>query len=184
MVQIPPAQTERLSIAALHPADAPELFTALDHPDVGRFIGGPEASSVDAMRERIERVNAGPPRTRSRDRAGERWWNFVVRAGADGRVLGRLEATTYGDWGEIAYVFDPRVWGAGYATEATTWLLQFLAGEGVVEVWAAVVPENQRSVRLLHRLGFIERDRPRDGLASYDDGDVAFSRSLAPVPHR
>jgi RimJ/RimL family protein N-acetyltransferase len=180
MDQTPEAVTRRLNITAVQPDDARELFAALDHPDVGRFIGGPEATSVDAVRERIERVNAGPPA----NRPGERWWNFLVRRTSDGIVLGRLEATTYGDWAEIAYVFDPREWGAGYATEATAWLLQLLADQGVTEVWAAVMPENERSIRLLRRLSFVECDKPHDGMGSYDDGDLVFARVGALSRHR
>jgi ribosomal-protein-alanine N-acetyltransferase len=180
MVQTPVPRTQRLSISAVQPDDARELFVALDHPDVGRFIGGPEATSVDAVRERIERVSAGPPA----NRRNERWWNFVVRRTSDGNVVGRVEATTYDDWAEIAYVFDPREWGAGYATEATTWLLQFLADQGVAEVWAAVMPENERSIRLLRRLSFVERDEPPAGMGSYDDGDLVFALVGAVSRHR
>jgi RimJ/RimL family protein N-acetyltransferase len=166
--------TRRLRIAPLRPADAAELFAALDHPDVGRYIGGPESTSADATRHRIERVNAGPPP----GRYGQRWWNFVVRRASDDVVIGRLEATTYGDWGEIAYVFDPRTWGAGYATEGTTWLLQLLADHGISQVWAAVHPDNAASIALLSRLGFERRDHAPDGLASYDQGDLVFARRL------
>jgi RimJ/RimL family protein N-acetyltransferase len=174
------AQTRRLRIAPLQPADAVELFAALDHPDVGRYIGGPESTSADATRHRIKRVNAGPPT----DRRGERWWNFVVRRANDDAVIGRLEATTYGDWGEIAYLFDPRTWGAGYATEATTWLLQFLTELGMTEVWAAVHPDNAGSIALLSRLQFERRDHARDGLASYDPDDLLFALTLASARHR
>jgi RimJ/RimL family protein N-acetyltransferase len=168
------AQTSRLRITPLRPDHAGELFAALDHEAVGRYVGGPEAESVEALRARIVRVSAGPPP----DRPDERWWNFLVRRADDGAVVGRVEATTYGDWGEIAYLFDPRTWGNGYATEATAWLLQFLTEQEVTQAWAAVMPENERSIALLRRLSFVEQDQPRAGLASYDPGDLVFARSL------
>jgi RimJ/RimL family protein N-acetyltransferase len=104
----------------------------------------------------------------------ERWWNFAVLLRADRTIIGRLEATTYGDWGEIAYVFGPRWWGQGLASEATRWLIRHLALHGVAELWAAVHPANEPSKRLLTRIGFTAAGEPTRPVASFDPGDVAF----------
>ena len=152
-------------------AHAAGLHAALDHPDVHRFLPAPDVTTVDALRARIERLTADP----SPAPAGERWWNFAVRLRADRTVIGRLEATTYGDWGEIAYVLGPTWWRQGLASEATMWLVRHLADHGVVELWAAVHPANTASQRLLARLGFhrVPAARP---LASFDPGDDTFVR--------
>jgi len=170
--------TERLSLSTLADADAPELFEALDDPEVGRYIGGPDVTTLDAMHERIAFVTAGP-------RPGgdaERWLNVAVRA--EGRVIGRLEATLHEGWAEVAWVFGPRWWGRGYATEGAAWLLDHLRGEhGIAETWATVDPANGRSVRLIGRLGMREQTPPfRRRPASYDDGDRVFARGLEPMP--
>jgi RimJ/RimL family protein N-acetyltransferase len=89
--------------------------------------------------------------------------------------IGRLEATTHRDWGEIAYVFGPRWWGQGLACEATAWLVRQLADHDAPELWAAVHPANTASQRLLVRLGF-HRAAPARPLASFDPGDDAFVR--------
>jgi len=162
--------TSRLAIEPLGLAHAGALHAALDHPDVHRFLPAPDVTSVDALRERIARLAATPPP------AGERWWNFAVRQHDDGAVIGRLEATTYGAWGEIAYVFGPRWWGRGLATEATAWLVGHLADHGCAELWAAVHPANAASQRLLLRLGFTAADRPGRPLGSFDPGDAVFRR--------
>jgi RimJ/RimL family protein N-acetyltransferase len=166
-----PYATERLAIEPLVPSHTTGLHAALDDPSVGRFLPRPDVTTPDALRARIERLAAGPlPHT------GERWWNFAVLLHADRTIIGRLEATTYGEWGEIAYVFGPRWWGQGLASEATRWLLGHLAKHGVTELWAAVHAANQPSKRLLTRLGFAavgELSRP---VASFDPGDVAFVR--------
>src|SRR5262249_30728125 len=74
-------------------------------------------------------------------------------------------ATTYGDWGEISYVFGPRWWGQGLASESTHWLLHHLADQGTPELWAAVDPDNEPSQRLLLRIGFLQVSEPTRALA-------------------
>jgi len=162
--------TARLAIEPLVPAHAAGLHAALQHPDVGRFIGGPDVTTIDAVRARIERLAAGPGPARP----DERWLNFAVRRNADGAIIGRLEATTYRTWGEIAYVFDPRWWGHGFASEATRWLMHHLAEQNVPELWAAVHPENHASKRLLLRTGFSPVREPARMLASFHPGDATF----------
>ncbi|HEV7555070.1 MAG TPA: GNAT family N-acetyltransferase [Kofleriaceae bacterium] len=149
-------------------AHADALVTALADVRVATYIGGPTATTEQAIRERIERVLRGPVEP------GEHWLNFVVRRAADGVVIGWLEATVYDDgWAEIAYVFGAPYWGHGYATEGLHWLIDEL---GTDEIWAAVHPDNARSIALLLRLGFARRDVPARPLGSYDPGDVAFER--------
>lgn len=162
--------TPRLVIEPLAPVHARGLHAALDHPDVGQFIGGPDVTTPEALCDRIVRLAAGP----ASPRPGERWWNFAVMLRADRTIIGRLEATTYGDWGEIAYVFGPCWWGQGLASEATHWLLHYLADRGIPELWAAVDPDNEPSQRLLLRIGFGRVNEPTRPLASFDAGDDAF----------
>jgi RimJ/RimL family protein N-acetyltransferase len=151
---------------------AADLHAALDHRDVHRYLPAPDVTTLEALRARIERLASGP----SPAPDGERWWNFAVRLRTERTVIGRLEATTYGDWGEIAYVFDPHWWGQGLASEATAWLAHHLADHGAAELWAAVHPDNAASQRLLLRLGFTPADPPARPLASFDRGDRAFVR--------
>lgn len=161
--------TDRLRYEPLGHTHADALVDALTDPLVGEYIGGPDVTTVAALHTRIDRLAQGPAAP------DERWWNFVALRSLDGVLVGRLEATLYGDWAEIAYVFAPRHWGNGYATEGTRWLIGHLAAEGITELWAAVLPQNTRSIDLLLRVGFERRERPARPLASFDDGDVVFS---------
>jgi len=169
------ATTERLEIEQLCHDHAAGLVAALGDPQVGAYLGGPDVSTEAAMHDRIDRLAEGP----GPGHPDERWHNFAVRRVPDGAVLGRIEATTYGDWAEIAYVFGPATWGQGYATEATQWLLVWLHDRGVTELWAAVHPDNNRSVRLLLRLGFEQLAVPTRPLGSFDDGDLVFRSAAA-----
>ena len=166
-------RTARLSIDPLVVEDADELFAALDHPDVGTHIGGPEMTTVEALRTRIGHLLEGS------GRSDETWRNWVVRLTATDDVIGRLEATVYGGgtWAEVAYVFDPRRWGDGFALESAGWMIDNLRAGGVTELWAAIHPDNARSVRLIERLGFIEvAPPPARPVGSYDEGDLLFVR--------
>ena len=176
-------RSERLTYEPLAVEHAAGLFAALDDERVGAYIGGPDVESVDATRQRITRVNEGPPA----DRPDERWINHAVLldvAGVGATVIGRVEATTYGDWGEIAYLLGPQWWGHGYATEATAWMIDHLRdAHGVRELWAAVHADNAASMRLLERLGFVRVARPTRPLGSYDHGDVVFANPAGLARH-
>jgi len=166
-------ETERLTIEALDVGHAAGLFAALDDERVGRFIGGPDVTSVEAVIARIERVDAGPG-----PEWDEEWLNWAVLL--DGVVIGRIEATLRHGVGrpgvaEIAYVFGPAWWGRGFATEATAWMIDHLASNhGATQWWATVDPSNTASINLLERLGFATTELPEFGLESFDEGDVVF----------
>ncbi len=79
---------------------------------------------------------------------------FVER---NGRLIGKA-----GLWNgdEIGFLFSPTVWGQGYAREALTAVIghAFTTG-GRAQIRADVDPRNDRSLRLLGRLGFRESGR-------------------------
>ena len=169
--------TQRLTIEPLAMVHAERLFHALNDERVGTFIGGPDVSTLEALRHRIAFVTDGPsdPSTR--------WWNFVVLL--DSNVIGRIEASSYAAdekhpfFAEIAYLIGPRWWGHGYATEATRWLVGHLTAHGIAEIWATVVPQNKASIRVALSAGLAEVPATEFAnssrvLASYDEGDLVF----------
>jgi RimJ/RimL family protein N-acetyltransferase len=171
-MSVTPRRTARLVLEPLREEHLDEWLTALADPEIGRYIGGPDVGDRDALAERIRALLAGPPP----DFPERTWVNLMVRDLADGTMVGRVEAAVYGTWAEVAYVFAPRVWGRGYAAEATAELLAALAEQGVVESLAAVHPDNAASVALLQRLGFVRLPAPDRAMGSYDPGDLVFLR--------
>ncbi len=149
------------------------LFEAVDDERVGRYLGGPDVTTVEATVARIESVNAGPGPDWD-----EQWLNWAVLLA--GTVIGRVEATLRHDTSqpgvaEVAYVFGPRWWGNGYAAESTAWMIGHLVEvHGAQQYWATVDPRNTASVNLLARLGFTMTDLPEFGLESFDEGDLVF----------
>jgi RimJ/RimL family protein N-acetyltransferase len=171
------AQTERLQYSALDHTDVAGLYQALAEPAVYAHLGGEVVPSFAAYTAEMRLRIAGP---RASDPLVQ-WRNVVVRLTlpVTRPIVGRLEATAYGAWAEIAYLFTPVYWGRGYATEAMRWWHAHLRATGVGTLWAAVSPGNAASVRLLARLGYIERPLGEAPvLGSYDEGDQLFSISL------
>ena len=114
--------------------------------------------------------------------ANEQWFNVAVRLRTPlAPAIGRLEATGYGEWGEVAYLFGEAWWGKGLAFEAMLWWHDYLAAAVPQTLWwAAVHPANDRSSRLLARLGYEEVEFSQaPNLRSYDAGDRCFVRSTA-----
>jgi RimJ/RimL family protein N-acetyltransferase len=171
-------RTQRLTIEPLDVIHALGLLAALDDETVGRYIGGPDVTTLDALHARIRYLASTDP-----SQWGERWLNWVVRLDAepDLPVIGRIEATVHlgRRSAEIAYLFGPRWGGHGYATEAVAWMLEELRHAHDVDIaWATVDPCNEASLALLARLDFADSPPPDGGLASYDDGDRVLARSL------
>ena len=147
-----------------------EVAAALDDERVYRFIGGRPPRRV--VEEGLRRARVGPPA----DAHGESWLNFVVRHSASREVLGRLEATLHHGIAEVAFLYAPRHWGQGLATQGLLWLHAALRARSVSELWATTTPLNAASAALLARCGYVRvaGDR-RPLLSSYDDGDLVFA---------
>jgi RimJ/RimL family protein N-acetyltransferase len=165
------AVESRLTFEPLTVGHAQELGAVLLNEQVYQHIGG-TPPSPERFKVGIQRVLAGPPAHRS----GDEWINYVVRQSQNNAVVGRLEATTHDGIAEVAFLFGPKYWGKGYATEGLLWLHKLLlARSDCRELWATTVPANSRCQALLARCGYslVHAERPAR-LVSYDDGDLVF----------
>jgi RimJ/RimL family protein N-acetyltransferase len=106
---------------------------------------------------------------------GEVWLNFVVKQ-AD-TIVGRIEATNYGAWAEIAYLIGPTFQRQGFGREVVGWLVAQLHEAGCESVWACVHPKNVRSIGLLDRLHFVKRNETGRRLTSHEPGDLLFEHA-------
>lgn len=162
----------RLHITPLQPEHLDALALAIRKPAVYEFIGG-VVPSHERFCAGLARALQGSPR------AGETWLNYLVRVAASGRVIGRLEATLHRGIAEVAFLFDPEVWGRGYAAEGLGWLHERLMQEEAAPsgFWATTVPENRRCQALLERCGYrrVVQGWPQP-LLSWDEGDLVYGR--------
>ena len=158
----------QLELQGLDIRHASQLFDALNHKQIGEFIGGPDVTTISELEDRIKHLLRGP-----KEETGQRWFNFAVLLNSE--VIGRVEATAHDGIVEIAYLINPFLWGQGLGTAATELLLKELRSEGEHDFWATTVPENIASAKVLEKLGFVEIDSGQATLLlSYDEGDRVF----------
>jgi RimJ/RimL family protein N-acetyltransferase len=160
--------TQRLEMYRLSAVHARPLVEAFADPAVRAFIPD-EPATVEAMIERITRVATGPPA----DRPDEVWVNFAFLL--QGRAIGRIEATVQNGIAEIAYIIGPAYGGRGLATEAVEWLIDRVWQRWpTIPIYACIAERNERSRRLVGRLGFIETSPDGIPLMSSDAGDAVY----------
>jgi RimJ/RimL family protein N-acetyltransferase len=147
-----PIRTERLVLRQSETRDRSAFIDLLAAPEVHTYLGGPQS------RDELERELPEAP---------ERWpGSFVVDLGGAmiGQILlrratGHRRPSALGKV-DLGYLFLPRAWGFGYATEACTaaldWLDGVLPGEPVV---LSTQTANIGSMRLAAKLGFTEVER-------------------------
>lgn len=145
-------ETERLILRPLHPRDAADLLALDDDPAV------PQAS----MRHRLTSLGDAESELRGRLRDAREGrphpWAVVERS--SGRVVG-----TWGAWHRhpggaltVGYGFRSDVHGRGYATESGIAACEeMLRWPGIGRLIAHVFAENDRSLRVLVKLGFDRR---------------------------
>ena len=141
--------TATLSLEPQLPAHAERMFEVLSDLAIYRFGNTPPVS-LDGLRQRFERLAAGcSPDGR------EHWLNWVVRL-PDGALAGYVQATVDADGlATIGYELGSTWWGRGIATQAVACMIEELQAHYQIRgLRASFNPDNQRSLRLLLRLGF------------------------------
>jgi RimJ/RimL family protein N-acetyltransferase len=168
-------QSKNLHFEPLTAAHADDLFPILATPSVLAFINPTGKPPIlEEFRAEYAVRASGSVKLIT---PAETWFNMAIHLKADSsKAIGRLEATRYGEWGEVAYLLSEAWWGKGLAFEAICWWHDYL--EAVVpriQWWATVHPANQRSIRFLTRLRYKEVDwSGQPQLQSYDSGDRCF----------
>jgi [ribosomal protein S5]-alanine N-acetyltransferase len=136
-------------------AHADALYPILADPRQRAFHDD-DPVSLEALRERFRQGES----RRSPD-GREHWlnWALVLREG-DADAVGFVQATVQQDcraW--VAYQLATSLWGRGLATEAVRAMIEHLASHcAVTQCMATVDQRNERSWRLLERLGFARAD--------------------------
>jgi aminoglycoside 6'-N-acetyltransferase len=141
-----PIATERLVLRRFREADHDAFLAMRRNPDVARH------QSWDADYDDADAF-LGEMTTAPFWRPG-RWFQVAVER--DGAFIGDVAFWPDHDGRtvEIGYSLDPAHQGNGYASEAVAALVRALRDHGVHVVVAGCDVDNDRSARLLERLGF------------------------------
>jgi [ribosomal protein S5]-alanine N-acetyltransferase len=155
-------ETERLFVRAPTPDDVHAFHSIWGDPAV-IWWGGTTRDEADAARQiaAIREANASSP--------GLGRWLAYRRS--DGACVGHvmLKRAPFVEGVELGYHFATAYQGRGYATEAARGAVRYgFDVAGLATIFAAVVPDNRPSKRVLEKVGFryvrniVHADRPHE----------------------
>ena len=146
----PELETERLQLRQLTMDDLDFVYGHFSDPRVAEFLlDEPPISSIVQAREIIEFYQHPERKT---------WNRWGISLKSSGQLVGTCG---FHKWNkrdlhsEIGYDLHPDFWGQGFMTEAIRAVIR--NGFETMElnrIAAIVYPQNQRSLQLLHKLGF------------------------------
>lgn len=139
-------RTERLRLRPATAADLSDIHSILSNPCATAYWSTPPHQELEQSRAWLRGMIDIP--------AGE-GEDFVVEQ--DGRVIGKAGLYRFP---EIGFIFNPEIWGRGFAAEALRAVLDRAFNlHGLEFVDADVDPRNEGALKLLARLGFHEFGR-------------------------
>ena len=144
-------QTERLTLRWLCADDAAFVLELLNEPSWLRFIGDKGVRTLQDARDYIEK---GPVAMVSQHGFGLHLTELT-----DGKVpigiCGLIKRDSLPDV-DLGFALLPAYWGRGYAHEAAQATLRWGIHErGLRRIVAITSPDNERSIKLLEKLGFV-----------------------------
>ena len=166
-------ETPRLTLRELHAGDSEFMLALLNDPDWIRYIGDRGVRTEDDARAYLER---GPIAMYARHGFGL-WCVARRRDGEPVGMCGLIKRDTLPDV-DVGFAFLPEYRGLGYAAEAAAATMALASTRyGLSRVVAIVSPDNDRSLRLLEKLGMTSEGMTPG--ADPDDPTVLYARSLA-----
>jgi RimJ/RimL family protein N-acetyltransferase len=142
-------ETDRLEIRKLEVDDARFMLDLLNQPSFHQFIGDRGVRTLEEARTYIE------------DRAFAAYEKngfgpFAVELKTDGRVIGIVSLLDRDelDHVDIGFAFLPDSWRQGFATEATSAVMDFAFQDlGLEKIIAITQPDNIASIKTLDKMG-------------------------------
>jgi [ribosomal protein S5]-alanine N-acetyltransferase len=154
-------------------AHAEEMFAVLSDPAIYAYENEPPPS-IEWLRDRFVKLES----RRSPD-GQEQWLNWVIRL-PNSKLVGFAQATVRSNGGAaIAYVLSSAYWGRGLARQAVLAMIGELAERYQVRDFYAVFKcGNQRSMRLLERLGFSLASSEEHVKRQVEAGELLMQRTI------
>jgi 8-oxo-dGTP diphosphatase len=151
-------RTARLTLRALRLADAVAIAEQVNDWDVVRYTASIPYPYDRGMADAFIAGQAARWAAWPGDRVPEEEVAFAIERTTDRRLIGciGLQPSEAPGGLEFGYWIGKRYWGEGYATEAVARLTRFsFETLRLEEVWAAAVPLNDASHRVLEKNGFV-----------------------------
>jgi len=145
--------TERLEITELSVYNTSFIIALLNSSGWLQYIGDRDVHTID---DAVEYLVQGP--LKSYKEKGYGLWLVKLRATNEPIGMCGLLKRDYLSHLDIGFALLPRYEGKGYAREASLAVLNYAARElGQHTIAAIVMPGNEASLQLLHRLGFTDK---------------------------
>jgi RimJ/RimL family protein N-acetyltransferase len=156
-------ETDRLILRQLSVEDAPFILDLLNQPAWLRFIGDRGVRTIGDAERHIRTVYMA-----SYERHGFGLYLTELKKGSTPiGMCGLIKRESLDDV-DIGFVFLPQFWSRGYAFEAASAIMQYARNLLKLNRLVAIAtPDNERSIKLLKRLGLaFERMMmdPQDGV--------------------
>lgn len=173
-MKFPKLETERLELVNITHDYAENMFEILSLEEVTKYYGSDPFTSKEEAKKLIDMFQKNFYEKRS-----IRWGmilkkeeKFIGTLGLNGLQLKNMKS-------EIGYELHPNYWRNGYTSEAIKEVLRFSFDDlALNRIGAVVYPENQASLNLLERLGFVKEGLLRDYLHQNNHFHNTFMLSL------
>lgn len=143
-------ETERLILRRLTPGDAVFIFELVNEPSFIENIGD---KGVRTQQDAVRYIRQGP--MTSYDQHGFGLYRVEMREGGIPiGICGPLKRETL-EYPDMGFAFLPSFWRRGYAFEAASGVMSYARDVlGLKEIAAITTPGNERSIKLLQKMGF------------------------------
>ena len=143
-------ETERLVLRRLATSDAAFILELLNEPSFLRYVGDKGVRTLDDARIYVENTPLA-----SYQKHGFGMYLTSLKDGTPIGICGLVKRDTLLDV-DVGFAFLPEYWSQGYAFESATAVLGHAKEDfGLTRIVAIVNPDNQRSIKLLERLGLM-----------------------------
>jgi RimJ/RimL family protein N-acetyltransferase len=148
--RLPTLQTPRLILRSLEASDVADVFAVFSDPMVMRYWDGAVMATLHDSMAYIDQIHHGFRR--------RELFQWGIADATTNAIIGTCTLThcsTSHQRSEIGFAIRQERWGQGLGSEAVAAIVAFAFDTlGLHRIEADVDPRNERSLRLLERLGF------------------------------
>jgi len=128
------------------PHDGAALFAVACNPRVMRFMDWPMPKESEEVHAHLRKADAEWQEGRE--------FQWVILENSTRQLTGTISCRPRGHSADFGYFLGPSHWGKGLAFEAATQVTGWLLHQPeILRIWATADAENERSRRLLERIG-------------------------------
>ena len=173
-MHFPELETERLKLVQVHKGYTQDYFAIMSNDEVTQYYGMDSLKNIAEAEKIIDSFQQTFERKR-----GMRWGIILKETEEFIGTLGLNNLNLWSKKAEVGYELHPAHWKKGMTTEAVKEVLRYAFEElELYRMGAVTYPENEPSIQLLVRLGFVKEGRLRGYLYQRNQSHDAYIFSL------